>query len=104
VCLATSGPDATNLLTAIAQLGMVRQQQQLFYGARDRASRFKGRTHFVAMRAASASAQSIWNCPDDPAETLAATLRQPGPCLINVPIAGDENVYPMVPPVRAIAR
>ena len=35
---------------------------------------------------------------ENPAAAIAEALRQPGPCLVNVPIAGDENVYPMVPP------
>ena len=29
---------------------------------------------------------------------LARALGEPGPCLVNVPIARDANVYPMVPP------
>jgi len=30
--------------------------------------------------------------------TLAQALGERGPCLINVPIAAEKNVYPMVPP------
>ena len=30
-----------------------------------------------------------------------ASLAKPGPCLVNVPIAAEENVYPMVPPGAA---
>jgi acetolactate synthase-1/2/3 large subunit len=29
---------------------------------------------------------------------LARALAEPGPVLVNVPIAADANVYPMVPP------
>ena len=83
------------------QLGMVRQQQQLFYGARYCASSFKDRTDFVAIARGFGIHAVDLGRADDPAETLAATLRQPGPCLINVPITGNENVYPMVPPGRA---
>ena len=80
---------------------MVRQQQQLFYGARYHASGFKDRTDFVAIARGFGIRAVNLERADDPAETLAATLRQPGPCLVNVPIAGDENVYPIVPPGRA---
>ena len=84
-----------------AQLGMVRQQQQLFYGARYHASGFKDRTNFVAVARGFGIRAVDLGGADDPAEILADALRHPGPCLINVPIAGDENVYPMVPPGRA---
>ena len=37
----------------------------------------------------------------DAEETLARALCEPGPVLVNVPIAAEENVYPMVPPGAA---
>ena len=40
----------------------------------------------------------------DPLSALADALHTPGPCLINVPIAAQENVYPMVPPGAAMRK
>ena len=37
----------------------------------------------------------------DPSAALEEALAAPGPCLVNVPIPRDENVYPMVPPGAA---
>ena len=34
----------------------------------------------------------------EPHAVLARALGEPGPCLVNVPITRDANVYPMVPP------
>ena len=95
---AEEGVEVKIILLNNAHLGMVRQQQQLFYGGRYYASRLKGRTDFVTIaRGFGVRAVDIGQT-ENPAEALANALRQPGPCLINVPIASDENVYPMVPP------
>ena len=81
-----------------AHLGMVRQQQQLFYGGRYHASRLKGHTDFVTIaRGFGVRAVHIGQT-ENPTAALANALRQPGPCLINVPIPSNENVYPVVPP------
>ena len=99
--LATAAEEAVEvkiILLNNAHLGMVRQQQQLFYGGRYHASRLKGHTDFVTIaRGFGVRAVHIGQT-ENPTAALANALRQPGPCLINVPIASDENVYPMVPP------
>jgi acetolactate synthase-1/2/3 large subunit len=97
---AEEGVEVKIILLNNAQLGMVRQQQQLFYGGRYHASCL-GRPDFVAI-ARGFGVRAIDNGKaEHPSAALAEALRQPGPCLINVPIEGDENVYPMVPPGRA---
>ena len=78
----------------------MRQQQQLFYGGRYHASCLKDSADFVAIARGFGIRAVDLRQAENPAAALADTLRQPGPCLINVPIAGDENVYPMVPPGR----
>jgi acetolactate synthase I/II/III large subunit len=83
-----------------AQLGMVRQQQELFYGGRYHGSSLKKLTDFAAIARGFGVRAFDLGEAENPGTTLAAALRQTGPCLINVPIAGDENVYPMVPPGR----
>ncbi len=77
----------------------MRQQQQLFYGGRYHASRFHAEPDFAAIargfgiarlrpRRRRRSARQRWR----------RRCARPGPCLINVPIDAEENVYPMVPP------
>jgi acetolactate synthase I/II/III large subunit len=82
-------------------LGLVRQQQQLFYGGRYHASRFDAAPDFAAIARGFHVAATDLEGAADPLATLASALRTPGPCLINVPIAAEANVYPMVPPGAA---
>lgn len=82
-------------------LGLVRQQQQLFYGGRYHASRFHAEPDFAAIARGFGVAAYDLGSADDPVAQLACSLRAPGPCLINVPIAAEANVYPMVPPGAA---
>jgi acetolactate synthase-1/2/3 large subunit len=95
---AEEGIEVKIILLNNTYLGMVRQQQQLFYGGRYHASRFKGETDFVAIARGFGVPAVDMGQANNPMATLANALRQRGPCLINVPIASDENVYPMVPP------
>ena len=94
---AEEGAEVKIILLNNAQLGLVRQQQQLFYGGRYHGS-YLGATDFVAIARGFGVRAIDLGKAENPSEALAEALRQPGPCLINVPIAGDENVYPMVPP------
>ena len=81
-----------------AQLGLVRQQQELFYDRRFHASQFALGPDFAAI----AEAFHVRGCDltgaTDPLHRLLEALAQPGPGLINVPIGCDANVLPMVPP------
>jgi acetolactate synthase-1/2/3 large subunit len=84
-----------------AHLGLVRQQQELFYGGRYHASRFQVAADFVAIaRGFGVDGLELGDCAD-PLDALRRALNEPGPCLINVPIGCEENVYPMVPPGAA---
>ena len=80
------------------QLGLVRQQQELFYDRKFIATSFRTRPDFSLIAAGfglySASMQS--GAMDN--NELAALLNSPGPCMINIDIIGEYNVYPMVPP------
>jgi acetolactate synthase-1/2/3 large subunit len=98
---AEEGVDVKVVLLNNGHLGLVRQQQQLFYGGRYHASRFHSQPDFAAI--ARGFGIDAWDLGvvDDPAATLNAALRTSGPCLINVPIGAAENVYPMVPPGAA---
>jgi acetolactate synthase-1/2/3 large subunit len=81
-----------------ARLGLVRQQQQLFYGGRYHASTFRAEPDFAAIARGFGVRAYDLGAGGDAEETLARALAEPGPVLVNVPIAADENVYPMVPP------
>ncbi len=98
---AEAGVNVKVILLNNGHLGLVRQQQELFYGARYSASRFHTAPDFAAIARGFGIAAQDLNGAGDPIATLARNLRAPGPCLINVPIAAEANVYPMVPPGAA---
>ena len=84
-----------------AQLGLVRQQQELFYGRRYAAAHFSAVPDFAAL-ARAFGLRGLRLDPDgDPHAELAAALAAPGPCVIDIPIHEAANVYPMVPPGAA---
>lgn len=80
-------------------LGLVRQQQELFYRRRFSASRFHAAPDLAAVaRAFGLRGVRLDPGARDPLADLAAALGGPGPCLIDVPIHEAHNVLPMVPP------
>ena len=84
-----------------AHLGLVRQQQELFYQGRYFASSFSARPDFAAIaRGFGLRGVDLGACAD-PAAALRAALSAPGPCLVNAPVHETENVLPMVPPGAA---
>ncbi len=84
-----------------AHLGLVRQQQELFYGGRYAASRFLGSPNLAAIARGFGLRGLRLDPEGDPLADLAAALVEPGPCLIDIPIQDTTNVYPMVPPGAA---
>lgn len=89
------------LLFNNSHLGLVRQQQELFYGGRYAASRFHAAPDFAAVARAFGIRGVRLDPAGDPLGDLAAALAQPGPCLIDIPIHDQTNVFPMVPPGAA---
>jgi acetolactate synthase-1/2/3 large subunit len=82
-------------------LGLVHQQQDLFYGRRIFAADYRMRVDFLKIaRGFGVRAYDLADS-EHPEQTLAAALAQPGPCLIHAPIDADEKVFPMVPPGAA---
>jgi acetolactate synthase-1/2/3 large subunit len=79
-------------------LGLVRQQQNLFYGKQYFASDFRIDIDFSAMARGFGMAAFTAEPGCDLAGMLEQAFAVQGPCLINVPIAKEEEVYPMVPP------
>ncbi|MBU1248847.1 MAG: acetolactate synthase large subunit, partial [Proteobacteria bacterium] len=79
-------------------LGLVRQQQEMFYGGRYTASTFEVSPDYAGI--AAAFGLKAWNLAttSDPAGMLAEAMQAEGPCVVAAPIHEEENVYPMVPP------
>jgi acetolactate synthase I/II/III large subunit len=82
-------------------LGLVHQQQDLFYGGRLFASDFQARVDFGTIARGFGMAVYDLATATDPHATLARALGTLGPCLIHAPIDAQEKVYPMVPPGAA---
>ncbi|WP_026887607.1 biosynthetic-type acetolactate synthase large subunit [Clostridium beijerinckii] len=82
-------------------LGLVRQQQQLFYNEHYIASQFISNPNFKII----AEGFGIQSCDlgneEKPLEKLKELLTIDGPCVINIPIEETENVLPMVPPGKS---
>jgi len=96
--LAEEELDVKIVLLNNAHLGLVRQQQELFYGGRYHASRFHAEPDFAAIARGFGIVAHDLGETAEPHAVLARALGEPGPCLVNVPITRDANVYPMVPP------
>jgi acetolactate synthase-1/2/3 large subunit len=82
-------------------LGLVHQQQELFYHGHIFASHFDTRVDFLTIARGFGMTAYDLGTAADPCATLAQALHTPGPCLIHAPIAVQEKVYPMVPPGAA---
>ncbi len=86
------------ILTNNNALGLVRQQQDLFYGKRYVASDYTKTVDFVKIAEGFGIKAYDFAQGGDPSTLLKEAMAEPGPVLIHVPISADEPVYPMVPP------
>lgn len=93
--------DVTVVVLDNHSLGLVRQQQQLFYSNPGFASEYTLQVDFPAV--ARAMGVRAWDLAeaDNPHAVLAQALSAPGPALVRMPIGREENVFPMVPPGAA---
>jgi acetolactate synthase-1/2/3 large subunit len=97
--LAETGAQVKIILLDNNSLGLVRQQQTLFYESRLHASDFQLAPDFVAMaRACGLAATDFGGSWAARREEFAAKLREPGPALIRIQIPREELVLPMVAP------
>ncbi len=102
--LATAAEQNVNVKIVLMNnnsLGLVRQQQSLFYGKRVFASRYERQVDFVKIAEGFGIKAFDLATSTDPVTTLAQALHQEGPCLIHAAISRNENVFPMVPPGAA---
>lgn len=89
------------LLLNNRHLGMVRQQQELFYNARYCSTNHNKETDFAMLARAMGAQGYNLGSTADPFTMLYEALNTPGPCVIEVPIDEAEKVLPMVPPGAA---
>jgi acetolactate synthase-1/2/3 large subunit len=84
-----------------ASLGLVRQQQELFYRKRFVASLFAQPSNFVAIAHAFGIPAVDLERGARPEEALRRAIQSDGPALIRIPIAAENHVLPMVEPGAA---
>ena len=82
-------------------LGLVQQQQDLFFGGRLFGSAFTAGTDFVRIAQGFGMPAICLNNERDPRGVLEKALGTPGPCLLEVRMSAEEKVFPMVPPGAA---
>ena len=102
--LATAVEENVNVKVIVVNnqsLGLVRQQQDLFYGRRIFAADFRTAVDFVRVAEAFGMQACDLGTTADPRAALAHALEEPGPRLIHAPIDAQHMVYPMVPPGAA---
>ena len=95
------GADIKVIVMDNAALGLVYQQQSLFYGRRIFASRYAQRPDFAAIARGFGLRALELDKAADPRAALAMELAAPGPALIHASIDVEQKVYPMVPPGAA---
>ncbi len=93
--------DVTIVIFNNGHLGLVRQQQELFFQKRVYASKFTSRPDFAAIARGFGIRGRRLSSGQDIMDSLARALCERGPSVIDVPIDFAQNVYPMVPPGAA---
>ncbi len=82
-------------------LGLVRQQQNLFYENNLSAVKFQQDVDFI-LAAQAMGVKGVDLCKsENPRDELAEVLAEQGVCVINIPISESEMVFPMVAPGHA---
>jgi acetolactate synthase-1/2/3 large subunit len=102
--LVTAAEENVNLKIVLmdnASLGLVHQQQTLFYGERLFASQFKSSPDFIKIAQGFGIAAVDLDLAANPCAALMEAISRPGPCLIHASIDVEQKVYPMVPPGAA---
>ena len=96
--LAELGLDLSVFVFDNGHLGLVRQQQELFYEGRYSASRFDSRLDFAAIaRGFGIPAEKV-EAGGGSTEAIGRALPARGPSFLAIGIREEDNVLPMVPP------
>lgn len=99
--LATAVEENVNIKIVLMNnraLGLVTQQQTMFYGRRLFASQYAAPPDFVRIAQGFGMAAVDLDTVVDPRHALAAAMAHRGPCLIHASIDAEAQVLPMVPP------
>ncbi|MBN2062238.1 MAG: hypothetical protein JW882_17680 [Deltaproteobacteria bacterium] len=96
--LAEQNLNITVIVMNNRHLGLVRQQQELFYGGRIFASRFESLPDFTSIAHGFGIEAYDLEKENNPIRMLETAFKTQGPFLINAPVDYEHNVYPMVPP------
>ncbi|MDQ8179078.1 acetolactate synthase large subunit [Pelagicoccus sp. SDUM812005] len=99
--LATAAEEGANLKVVLCNnnsLGLVHQQQTLFYGKNIFASNFSSHLDFCMIARGFGVGAYDLGKTEDPQAALEEALKAKGTVLINVPIDVTHKVFPMVPP------
>ena len=102
--LATVVQEGARLRIAVVNngyLGMVRQWQELFYDSRYSQSEISG-PDFAALAMAYGLPGRVVRRADEVEEAVAQAAHSDGPMLLDVRVAREENVYPIVPSGAAL--
>jgi len=102
--LATAAEQGVNVKIILYNnnaLGLVRQQQDLFFEKRYTASSYSHQVDFTTIARGFGIAAVDLGASDDPAAALREAMELPGPVLVHVPVDQEARVFPMVPPGAA---
>jgi acetolactate synthase-1/2/3 large subunit len=102
--LATAAEEDANVKVVLmnnSSLGLVFQQQTMFYGERIFASKYKGVPDFMKVAEGFGWQTLDLDQADDPVAALGKALTTRGPMLIHASIDMREQVLPMVAPGAA---
>jgi acetolactate synthase-1/2/3 large subunit len=102
--LATAAEENLNvkiLLFDNQALGLVHQQQDLFFVGRFFASQFKTRSDFVQIAQGLGIRALTLDGAEDPVMLMEEAFATPGPFLIHKTVSVQHKVFPMVPPGAA---
>ncbi len=89
--------DVKIILMNNRALGLVHQQQSMFYRENVYGATYLQKTDFLAIAAGFGLDTCDLNAAEDPETALKAAIDKPGPCLIHIFTNPEEKVYPMVP-------
>ncbi|HCM9573601.1 TPA: acetolactate synthase large subunit [Enterobacter kobei] len=93
--------DVKIILMNNEALGLVHQQQSLFYKQGVFAATYPGMINFMQIAAGFGLYTCDLNAEEDAHAALQEAISPPGPALIHVRIDPEQKVYPMVPPGAA---
>ena len=89
--------DVKIILMNNRALGLVHQQQSMFYRKNIYGATYLQKTDFLQIAAGFGLTTCDLNRADDPKEALREAIERKGPGLIHVLLDPEEKVYPMVP-------